>query len=145
METKEIIVNNLTIQTLQSARRFYIKSGEPAESLTIDRVKKLVAEHFDLLLDTHFNDSFSRGDIDFEAEKQSLFAKLPPMDLNARENLASDLWGLFGRGFLNGYLMGVKDAETILNTLNDERTEHEQTGSDGNITQLDVGKEKGSV
>ena len=122
-ELTEKIADNLTIQTLQLARQFYIKAGEPAERLTIDRVKTLVAGHFDVLLDAHFNDGINRGDTHFEPEKQSILAKFPTMDLNEREALSSDLWALFASGYANGYIMGVKDAEMLVNTLNDERTE----------------------
>ena len=124
MEANEIIVNKLSCKTIQGARSYYLKIGESAERLTPETVKKFLAEHFDSLLNYHFNDTFDRGDIDFEREKQELLSKFPEMDATAKETLVSELWGLFATGYLNGYVTGVKDAETFLTAINEaERTE----------------------
>ena len=124
METNEIVVNNLSCKTIQGARAYYLKIGEPAERLTTETVKKFLSGHFDGLLNYHLNDTFDRGDIDFEKEKQELLSKLPEMDEKTKETLVSELWALFATGYLNGYVTGVKDAETFLNAINEaERTE----------------------
>ena len=113
------IADELTIETLQAAEKYYRYAGEPAERLTIEQVKKFIEERFLSLLDCHFNDSFARGDILFARERKELLEKfpLPEMDDREREKFSSALWGLFASGYRYGYEMGIKDAETFLHTL----------------------------
>ena len=117
METAEIIVNGLTLETLEAARKYFLKIGEQEEHLTPERIKKLLVSHFDGILDYRFNDTFTRGDADFQTEKLALLSTLPAMDVRAAEAFASDLWALFAAGYSAGYAAGVKDTETFLYTL----------------------------
>ena len=124
METAEIIANNLSLGTVEKARTYYLKIGERPEHLTPERIRRLLAEHFDAVLNFRFDDTFSRGDIEFETQKQELISKLPAMDLTTRETLINDLWGIFASGYANGYINGIQDAETFINAINEaERTD----------------------
>lgn len=117
METAEIIARGLSLETVEAARKYYLKIGEREETLTPERIRKLLVSHFEGLLDYRFNDALTRGEADFETEKRNIIATLPPMDVKERELLASELWGLFAVGFAAGYAAAVKDTEAFLYTL----------------------------
>lgn len=124
METAEIIVNNLSLGTIEKARTYYLKIGERTDHLTPERIKRLLTERFDGVLNFRVGDTFSRGDIDFESQKQAILSKLPAMDIATRETIISDLYGVFAAGYENGYINGMQDAETFLNAINEaERTD----------------------
>lgn len=122
METKDYIANNLTYRTLQSAQRFYTVTE--GEAVSIERAKRLVAEHIDQMLDLYFNSSLGRGEFEFEAQKKAIIESLPALDIKKQEDLSSDLWNIFGTGFSAGYIAGMKDMENLLNALHPvEKTE----------------------
>lgn len=115
METKDYIANNLTYRTLQSAQRFYkVTEGE---EVSIERAKRLIAEHIDQMLDLYFNSSLGRGEYEFESKKEAIIKSLPALDIKKQEDLSSDLWDIFGTGFSAGYIAGMKDMEGMLNAL----------------------------
>ena len=121
MEAKEVIVNNLTGGTLAAARKYFLRIGENAETLTDERVTKLLQRHFEGLLDYHFNDSFTRGDADFEKEKQAYFSKHITQNVREREELGGELLDVFATGYYNGYVAGCRDMEEFKNVI-DETT-----------------------
>lgn len=130
MNAKEAIKNNLSLQTLETAKAYLLTTGETEESITLERAGNILANHFDILLDAHFNDSFGRGDTAFESSKDVILAltKIPENDLKAKEEFFSYIWNLFAGGYLNGYVMGVKDTETLLNEMTNTIKAKNDTG-----------------
>lgn len=117
MEPKEIIERNLSYKTLQTAREYLIKAGEPAESLTAERVGGIISNHFDILIDAHLSDGFGRADVPFESGRQYILSLFPDASETVKDDLESAMCNLFLGGFLNGYVVGVHDTETFMNHM----------------------------
>lgn len=117
MEAKEIIERNLSYQTLQTAKEYLIKAGEPAESLTAERVGGIISNHFDILIDAHLSDGFGRAAVPFESGRQHILSLFPDASETVKDDLESAMCNLFIGGFLNGYVVGVHDTETFINHM----------------------------
>ena len=117
MEAKEIIERNLSYQTLQTAKEYLIKAGEPAESLTAERVGGIISNHFDILIDAHLSDGFGRAAVPFESGRQHILSLFPDASETVKDDLESAICNLFIGGFLNGYVVGVHDTETFINHM----------------------------
>ena len=119
--TGEIVAENLSVKTYTKIQKYLTQCGE--QNPNMERIKRILQNHFDCILSLHADGNFDRGEADFEEIKNRVTPFLSKsLTDEQRETVIGDLLTIYMDGYFSGYISGARDIESILNDL-DERTE----------------------
>lgn len=118
-QASEIIVENLTLKTLQKMVKHLQETGEADADL--QRAEKVLKNHFWGIVANRFDMAVAPGEKALEQHSK----KIIPDDLQGqeREDMADGLRGLYADAFLQGYIMASADMERFFNLLEQENGE----------------------
>lgn len=111
-----ILVENLSLNTLRKMVEHLEKTGEQNPDIT--RAEKVLKNHFAVTIDRHFDNAVSPGEILFYKYVQVFFPEPIEEMTREQEEQINKLHGLYGEGYLQGYLAGAADLERFFQTLN---------------------------
>lgn len=115
-QASEIIVDNLTLKTLQKIVKHLQETGEPDADL--QRAEKILKNHFYNIIANRFDTAISPA----EKELQKRLKRIVPGDQQGTEpeEPANEMRGIYSDGFLQGYITAVSDIERFFNLLEQE-------------------------
>ena len=115
-QASEIIVENLTVKTLQKMVKHLQETGEADADL--QRAEKVLKNHFWGILSNRFDMAVSPAERELERHTK----KIVPDGLQGqeREDMVDALRGLYADAFLHGYIMASADTERFFNLLEQE-------------------------
>ena len=115
-QASEIIVENLTLKTLQRMVKHLQEAGE--QNADLQRAEKILKNYFYEVIANRFDMAISPT----EKELQQHLKKIIPEDKRGLDGneMECELRGIHADGFIQGYIMAAADMERFFNLLEQE-------------------------